>query len=112
MKDTYVEEIGNIPEEWEIRKFGHLIKLITKGATPTSYGFEFQEEGINFIKVESITKTGEFIESKFNYISPECNKFLSRSKMQKGDLLFSIAGALGRVAIVDDTILPQIQIKH
>lgn len=106
MKDSGVKWIGEIPEHWEIRKFGHLIKLITKGATPTSYGFDFQDEGINFIKVESIEKNGKFIPSKFNYISQECNNFLSRSKMKEGDLLFSIAGALGRVAIVDSTILP------
>lgn len=89
-----------------MRKFGHLIKLITKGATPTSYGFDFLDEGINFIKIESIAKNGEFIPSKFNYISQECNNFLSRSKMKEGDLLFSIAGALGRVAIVNSSILP------
>lgn len=106
MKDSGVEWIGDIPEHWKIRKFGHLINLITKGATPTSYGFDFQDDGINFIKVESIAKNGEFIPSKFNYISEDCNNFLSRSKMKKGDLLFSIAGALGRVAIVNSEILP------
>lgn len=106
MKDSRIEWLGEIPENWNMRKFGHLIKLITKGATPTSYGFDFLDEGINFIKIESIAKNGEFIPSKFNYISQECNNFLSRSKMKEGDLLFSIAGALGRVAIVNSSILP------
>jgi type I restriction enzyme S subunit len=106
MKDSGIEWIGEIPEHWDVRKFGHLINLITKGATPTSYGFDFQDEGINFIKVESISKNGNFIKTKFNFISKECDNFLSRSKMKEGDLLFSIAGALGRVAIVDKTILP------
>ena len=67
MKNSNIEWIGEIPNNWEIRKFGHLIKLITKGATPTSYGFDFLDEGINFIKIESIAKNGKFIQSKFNY---------------------------------------------
>ncbi len=106
MKDSGFDWIGEIPEHWEIRKFNHLINFITKGSTPTTYGFEFVDEGINFIKVESISKNGNFIKSMFNYISEECNEFLSRSKFKEGDLLFSIAGALGRVAIVDKSILP------
>ena len=106
MNESGIEYIGKIPENWEIRKFSHMIELITKGATPTSYGFDFQDEGINFIKVESISKNGEFLPFKFNHISEECNNFLSRSKIKEKDLLFSIAGALGRVAIVNSEILP------
>lgn len=80
--------------------------VITKGTTPTSIGYEFVNKGINFIKVESITEDGTFIENKFAYITDECNKKLSRSQLQENDILFSIAGAIGRVAIVDKNILP------
>lgn len=80
--------------------------VITKGTTPTSIGYEFVNKGINFIKVESITEDGAFIENKFAYITDECNKKLSRSQLQENDILFSIAGAIGRVAIVDKNILP------
>ena len=80
--------------------------VITKGTTTTSIGYEFVNKGINFIKVESITEDGAFIENKFAYITDECNKKLSRSQLQENDILFSIAGAIGRVAIVDKNILP------
>lgn len=87
-------------------RLGDVADVITKGTTPTSIGYEFVNKGINFIKVESITEDGAFIENKFAYITDECNKKLSRSQLQENDILFSIAGAIGRVAIVDKNILP------
>lgn len=58
------------------------------------------------MKVESITSTGEFIEEKFSHITPDCHAVLGRSQLQGGDILFSIAGALGRTAYVTEDILP------
>ena len=87
-------------------RLGDVADVITKGTTPTSIGYEFVNKGINFIKIESITEDGAFIEDKFAYITDECNKKLSRSQLQENDILFSIAGAIGRVAIVDKNILP------
>jgi restriction endonuclease S subunit len=85
---------------------GDISDKITKGTTPTTNGFKFQTSGINFIKIESITDGGEFIKDKFAHINEECNLALKRSQLKSGDVLFSIAGALGRVAVVDDAILP------
>ncbi len=92
--------------KWEMVKLGEISSLITKGTTPTTLGYSFQDSGINFVKIESLTETGEFIPDKFQFISEECNQKLKRSMLEKNDILFSIAGALGRVAIVTDKILP------
>lgn len=45
---------------------------ITKGTTPTTLGFGFTEEGVNFIKIENITNDGE-ITGELAHITPECN---------------------------------------
>lgn len=87
-------------------RLGDVAEVITKGTTPTSIGYSFQDCGINFIKIESIAENGNFLEDKFAHISVECNESLKRSQLRCNDLLFSIAGAIGRVAIVDDSILP------
>ena len=87
-------------------RLGDIATVITKGTTPTSLGYDFVDSGINFIKIESITEDGSFIADKFAYITDECNQKLSRSQLQENDILFSIAGAIGRVAIVDKSILP------
>ena len=90
--------------EWV--RLGDVASKITKGTTPTSVGFNFVDEGINFIKAESISENGEFIENKFDHISDKCNEKLARSQLQENDILFSIAGVIGRTAIVKKEILP------
>lgn len=91
---------------WEFVKLDSLVELITKGTTPTSVGYDFTDDGINFVKIESIDLRGNFLPSKFAKISNECNEALKRSQLKDGDILFSIAGALGRTAIVTNHILP------
>ena len=93
-------------DDWKTVKLGEVCEVVTKGTTPTSVGFKFQDIGINFIKVESISQSGTFITSKFAKISTECNEALKRSQLKQGDMLFSIAGALGRTAVVTNDILP------
>lgn len=84
---------------------GELASTVTKGTTPTTLGFEFVNEGINFIKIENITEEGAF-SGNLEHISAECNERLKRSQLQKGDVLFSIAGSFGRIAVVKDSVLP------
>ena len=80
--------------------------VITKGTTPTTDGFTFEESGINFIKIESVSPQGMFIRSKLAHISEETHFALSRSQLEVDDVLFSIAGAMGRSAVVDSSLLP------
>ncbi|WP_419777742.1 restriction endonuclease subunit S [Malaciobacter marinus] len=93
-------------KDWEVKSLGSLCEVITKGTTPTSIGHKFVDDGVNFLKVESITLNGSFLENKFAYITKDCNNALKRSQLEEGDILFSIAGALGRTAIVTNEILP------
>ena len=87
-------------------RLGDIATVITKGTTPTTLGYNFMDDGVNFVKIESITENGDFLTDKFAHISDECDRKLSRSQLQRNDLLFSIAGAIGRTAIVTDDILP------
>ena len=96
----------SIDPTWPIKKLNEVSERVTKGTTPTTNGFKFQESGINFIKIESIDEGGYFIKKKFAHINHECNDAFKRSQLKSNDVLFSIAGALGRVALVNDSILP------
>lgn len=91
---------------WKQDSLTKHVSLVTKGTTPTSIGKQFQDNGINFIKAESITDAGKFISSAFAYIDESTHEILKRSQLQNGDILFSIAGVLGRVAVVNRDILP------
>ncbi|WP_104498416.1 restriction endonuclease subunit S [Acinetobacter indicus] len=92
--------------EWEDSKLGELTTLITKGTTPSSLGEKYEESGINFIKIESLSSNGKFLLDKFAYIDENTHNKLARSKLEHDDILFSIAGALGRVAIISRDYLP------
>jgi len=91
---------------WSHLRLGDIAKLITKGTTPNHLGFDYQDNGITFLKVECISGAGGFIPTRFAYIDGACHNALLRSQLQVGDLLYSIAGALGRRAIVYGAILP------
>ncbi len=84
----------------------NLCSIITKGTTPTTLGKPFVEKGINFVKAESILDSHTFDRSKFSYIDNDTNLLLKRSIIADNDILFTIAGTLGRFALVDEEILP------
>ena len=99
------QEIRKIKDvEWV--ELGEITERITKGTTPTTIGHQFQNTGINFIKIESITEGGDLIPDKFAHITEKCNEELKRSQLKENDLLFSIAGAFGRVAVIPKLVLP------
>ncbi|MCC5907174.1 MAG: restriction endonuclease subunit S [Balneolaceae bacterium] len=91
---------------WDLIELGDICELVTKGTTPTSIGHKYTDDGINFIKIESIDSNGSFKTEKFAHIDEAANEALKRSQLKKGDILFSIAGALGRAAIVTEDVLP------
>jgi len=93
-------------EDWTYKKLEEVCSLITKGTTPTSLGFDFTEQGVAFVKIESLTEDGGILPSMVAHISDDCNNALKRSQLEELDILYSIAGALGRVAIVPKSILP------
>jgi len=88
-------------------RLGDLSLRITKGTTPTTLGHSFAERGINFVKSEAITNDGSIDASTFAFIDPSTHAALSRSQLQQGDVLFSMAGVyLGKTAVVPAAILP------
>lgn len=95
-----------IEPTWEIKPLQELCEVITKGTTPTTYGFDFVDDGINFVKIESISSSGKIEKERLTCISEECNAALRRSQLEKNDILFSIAGSMGIAAIVEEDILP------
>jgi type I restriction enzyme S subunit len=107
MKDSGIEWIERIPENWSIWKLKYLTKKISKGTTPSTEGREILEAGeIRFLKAENITPEGISLLPEF-FIDEETNQILKRSQLQKNDILFVIAGAtIGKAAIITDEFIP------
>ncbi len=102
-RQWFVEEAD---ESWEEVNVSDVCTTITKGTTPTTLGMNFTAIGVNFLKAESFTDDGDLLENKFAHINFETHEKLSRSKIQKDDLIITIAGTIGRVAIIPERVLP------
>jgi type I restriction enzyme S subunit len=95
-------EIGEIPNNWSICTLKDFCEHITKGATPTTYGFNWTETGIRFLRSECVKESGLTFEGA-NYISDEAHEAMKRSVIRGGDLLVSITGNIGRGCIYPES---------
>lgn len=92
---------------WKIVKLNEITSKITKGTTPSKKDGGFSNTGINYIKAEAVSYEGRIDSSSFVFITPEIHDKLKRSKLEKDDILFSMAGAyLGKTGIVKAEYLP------
>ncbi|HFQ5165017.1 TPA: restriction endonuclease subunit S [Vibrio vulnificus] len=92
--------ITHKPSDWHIKNLEKIASFITKGATPTTYGFEWVEEScesIPFLRSECVTTNG-FNRKGMNFISKEAHAVMERSKIKSGDILMTITGNIGRIA--------------
>ncbi|WP_296862510.1 restriction endonuclease subunit S [uncultured Methanobrevibacter sp.] len=102
MKDSGVEWIGEIPEHWDVVPLNRYVN-VTKLA-----GFEFTEH-IEYIPDGEIIalralniKNNKLNLNNIMKISKEVSNKLPRSKLFKGDLIFTYVGAkTGAVALID-----------
>jgi type I restriction enzyme S subunit len=93
-------------EDWPTVTLREVTQRITKGTTPTMAGGGFVPTGVNFIKVESITESGRIERDKLTHIDTATHAHLARSILEEDDVLFTIAGTIGRSTVVPSSILP------
>lgn len=96
----------NCPKSWAAVELGELAQKITKGATPTTHGFDFLLQGINFVKIENVKSGVIDLTSIYDFISEDAHSHQAKSQLKSGDVLFSIAGTIGETAIIKDIHLP------
>ena len=101
-----MSELYELPDGWEWKSLDEITELITKGTTPTTNGYKFQNSGINFLKIENIVKGEIDLSTIEMYISEEAHQSQKRSQLRENDVLFSIAGTIGDTAIVKKEHLP------
>jgi len=97
---------GVMPKGWREMLLDDLCITVTKGTTPTTLKRQFVNQGIHFVKAESILDNHSVDFKKLAFIDNETNLILNRSIIQKNDILFTIAGTLGRFAFVEPDLLP------
>ena len=93
-KLRFKDDNGNDFPAWNTTvRLEEISAFITKGATPTTYGFEWQVKGIHFFRNNCI-KNNVFVYGDFSYISEEANEFLKRSEIRGDDIVISEGRAI------------------
>lgn len=101
------EQPYEVPENWVWVRLGAFAETISKGTTPKGGSASYVDEGVNFLRVENLTSDGYISHSKITHITEEMHEnYLKRSILKANDLLISIAGSLGKSAIVRECDLP------
>ncbi|WP_417663142.1 restriction endonuclease subunit S [Pseudomonas sp.] len=98
--------MSELPEGWGKYALQEVSSLITKGTTPTTIGFSYEKTGVSFVKIENIANNRIQKNSINQFISEEAHAALLRSQLQENDVLFSIAGTIGKTALVQKEDLP------
>jgi len=81
-------------------RFGEIIQDISGGATPRIEGDFYSYSGIPFLRVQNITEEGINLED-VKFIKKEVHeKMLKRSQLHENELVFTITGRIGSVAVV------------
>lgn len=101
------EQPYEVPANWVWVRLGAIAETISKGTTPKGGSAAYVDEGVNFLRVENLTSDGYISHSKITHITEEMHEnYLKRSILKANDLLISIAGSLGKSAIVRECDLP------
>ena len=97
----------DIPDSWEWVRISSISKVVTKGTTPRGGNVAYSNKGIGFLRAENVAGLDRLDLSNLNYIDEATHTgFLKRSILQADDVLITIAGTLGRTAIVKAYNLP------
>lgn len=86
----------------ETVRIKEISKTVTKGTTPTTLGNSFTQTGIPFLRAQNIIMGKIDLNEDLLFIDIATNEKLKRSKIYKNDILITIAGTIGRTAVVPD----------
>ena len=97
----------DLPSNWIKIRLSSISEIITKGTTPRGGKVAYSQSGIGFLRAENIAGYDKLDLSNLNYVDEEShNNSLKRSILKENDILITIAGTLGRTAIVPQQALP------
>ena len=108
MKDSGVEWIGNIPQDWEIlnikRIYDHNNRYpIGDGDHGMIKPTDYIESGVPYIRVQNLGFCTELKTENIVYISEEKNNRIKGSTLRPNDVLFAKTGAtIGKTGIIPE----------
>lgn len=100
---NFVEsELGMIPEGWRVVTLDEATSKFGTGLNPRK-NFKLGFGNNYYVTIKNMIDNRVVLDNKCDFVDDEAIKVIQkRSKLSKGDLLFSGIGTIGRVAIVVD----------
>ncbi|PJN67777.1 restriction endonuclease subunit S [Bacillus mycoides] len=104
MKDSGVEWIGEIPENWTIKKIKHISTFVGSGKTPKGGSEIYPESGVLFLRSMNVHYDGIRLKD-IVHITPEIDEEMRSTRVKSKDVLLNITGAsIGRSCIVPESL--------
>ncbi len=101
MKDSGVEWLGEIPENWGLVPLRYLYNKIGSGVTPKGGGDVYVDEGVTFIRSQNVHFDGLRLDDVVK-IDNDTHQKMSNSNVELNDVLLNITGAsIGRCCVVN-----------
>lgn len=99
MKDSGVEWLGEVPAHWEVQSFTRAFSVVYR--YPTYFDVSYVDDGVKEIRGEAIDSSGRLIPlSDMRYISQGTSDRFPMTILELDDLVMTVRGTLGKVAIV------------
>ena len=101
-KPFHETELGMIPEGWEVVSLDELTSKFGTGLNPRK-NFVLGHGNNYYVTIKNMNNNRIYLDDKCDKVDDEALlKINARSKLKKGDLLFSGIGTIGRVAMVNE----------
>jgi type I restriction enzyme S subunit len=99
LKDSGIEWLGMAPEHWEVVSLKRDLTFLTSGSR--GWADHYSDEGELFIRIANLTRWSINLDlTDIQRVSVPEGAEGSRTKVQSGDVVFSITAYLGSVAVI------------
>jgi type I restriction enzyme, S subunit len=106
MQESGLEWIDSVPERWQLSRLKFCVSKIGSGVTPRGGAESYVTDGVAFLRSQNVYDEGLRLDD-VAYISQEVDNEMSRTRLQRDDVLLNITGAsIGRTCIVPQSVLP------
>lgn len=96
MKDSGVEWIGEVPEEWSVKRLKYVLDSIRNGASAASY--EYEPDSFRYVRITDIDDNGNLKQTGKQYLPKEMAKNFI---LNKKAVLIANTGSLGKAMLFD-----------
>lgn len=103
MKDSGIPWLGQVPAHWEVIPLKRDLSFLTSGSR--GWAEHYSDEGALFLRIGNLTRDSVALDlSDIQRVAPPLGAEGERTRVEAGDVLFSITAYLGSVAVVPEEL--------